>query len=480
MKRRIRVLASAAAALALTAVMLGWLAGLTQRKDSDFQYGPFFQQKEPFDVLFFGSSHILYGAYPMELWEDYGIVSYNLGGHGVHIPTTYWVMENALRVHKPRLVVVDCYLLEKQTKMFNNFSQVHQSLDVFPLSLTKVQAAFDLLDDSAFDEEFPGRGDRTRTKLGLLCSFFQYHNRWTELDTDDFSPRYTVEKGAESFNVTVAQPRTPHPTDEVLEQTTGMEYLRRIIRDCQAEGIEVLLVYVPFPAGTTEWREANTAAMIAEEYGVDYINYLQLDVADFATDCLDSWSHLNPSGARKVTEHLGRYITEHYDIPDRRGDADYAGWYADYEAYTDFKLELLGQQTDLKSYLMLLQDKHVSSCVYLAESALWSDPGQYRSLLENIGVDSGMLRTGGPTLAVIDRTNGRVTCLGPGETAYTGFGAVSLVQTEGAWAVRINGEDALTLEGAAVAGGVAIDPKDGTAAPARFSVTAASVTKIEP
>ena len=92
MKRRIRVLASAAAALALTAVMLGWLAGLTQRKDSDFQYGPFFQQKEPFDVLFFGSSHILYGAYPMELWEDYGIVSYNLGGHGVHIPTTYWVM----------------------------------------------------------------------------------------------------------------------------------------------------------------------------------------------------------------------------------------------------------------------------------------------------------------------------------------------------------------------------------------------------
>ena len=36
-------------------------------------------------------------------------------------------------------------------------------------------------------------------------------------------------------------------------------------------------------------------------------------VADYATDCFDAHEHLNPSGARKVSDYLGRYVTEHYD-----------------------------------------------------------------------------------------------------------------------------------------------------------------------
>ena len=467
MMRRMRPLLSILVTLALTATLLGWLAGLTERKDSRYEYAPFLQEEAGFDVLFFGTSHMIYGVYPMELWQDYGIASYNLAGHGIHIPTVYWVMKNALLQHRPRLVVVDCYLLEKQTKMFNNFSQVHQSLDVFPLTLTKIRAAFDLLNDSGFDAEFPGRSDRTRTKMGLLWSFSQYHDRWTELGQDDFSPKYTTEKGAESFNIDVAVPRTSQPTDAVLEETTGMEYLRRIVEDCQREGIDVLLVYLPFPPGETERKEANTARMIAQEYGVDYIDYLDSDVVDLDTDCLDYWSHLNPSGARKVTDHLGQYIRERYGIPDRRQDPAWAGWYADYQAYTDYKLELLAKQTELKNYLVLLQDKHLNGCVYLAESGLWA--GAYQALLENAGVDAGQLPAQGPALAVLDREAGAVYLLRPGDAALASFGQVRFEPADGAYAVRVDGEAVLTAGPEAVSGAVILREGGQAAAAALFA-----------
>jgi hypothetical protein len=61
-----------------------------ERKASDFKYANFFEQDEDFDVLFFGTSHVINGIFPMELWNEYGIVSYNFGGHGNEIATSYW------------------------------------------------------------------------------------------------------------------------------------------------------------------------------------------------------------------------------------------------------------------------------------------------------------------------------------------------------------------------------------------------------
>ena len=63
------------------------------------------------DVLFFGNSHMGNAVYPMELWRNQGIVSYNLAGFGHRIASTYWVMKNALDEAQPKLVVIDCHSL---------------------------------------------------------------------------------------------------------------------------------------------------------------------------------------------------------------------------------------------------------------------------------------------------------------------------------------------------------------------------------
>ena len=76
---------------------------VTKRKYSYKKMADFFSQKKNFDVLFFGSSHTINGVYPMQLWNDYGIISYNMGNHSETIVTTYYNLLLALKHIKPSI-----------------------------------------------------------------------------------------------------------------------------------------------------------------------------------------------------------------------------------------------------------------------------------------------------------------------------------------------------------------------------------------
>ena len=63
-------------------------------------YYDFYQQEQDFDVLFLGTSHVLNAVYPMELWRDYGIVSYNMANHSENICTL------KLKIDKTRSIII--------------------------------------------------------------------------------------------------------------------------------------------------------------------------------------------------------------------------------------------------------------------------------------------------------------------------------------------------------------------------------------
>ena len=166
-KKRIKRLIPFLAVLGLTVAGLSYASGITERKDSRNKYADFYAQKEDFDVLFIGQSRMLNAVFPMELWNDYGIVSYNLAGHGNRIPTNYWVLKNALEYTTPKLVVLDCGLVKEEEKT-GPLEQLHLSVDHIPLSRTKIAMMEDLLGDSKKKQDF-------------LWKFSTYHNRWSEV-----------------------------------------------------------------------------------------------------------------------------------------------------------------------------------------------------------------------------------------------------------------------------------------------------------
>lgn len=371
--------------------VLGKVSDITQRKDSDYKYKPFFEHANDIDVLFVGTSHMLNAVFPMELWNDYGITSYNFGGHSNELATTYWVLMNALDYAKPKVVVVDCFKLISEKKAHSQFEYLHVSLDAFPLSWTKIKAANDLLDDSGMDsllEEKEIELSEKHTRVGLLWDYSVYHTRWKDLTMNDFEPETTIEYGADS-RVRIVEPMSfvNNPGLTTESDSVGETYLKRIIEECQNRDIKVVLAFIPYPIYKEDrWLEINRAAEIADEYGVEYINCIDLGLVDYDTDMYDPKSHLNPSGAMKVTDYFGRVLSEKYTLPDHRGDQQYEYWDEDYCTYREYKNQRLHKQNDLNTYLMLLGDKHYGYIMSIGDPNIFNDTVTMR-LLKNKGVD---------------------------------------------------------------------------------------------
>ena len=378
--------------VAFCMLLLGVVAGisrLVERKESRQKMQPFLDRAGEYDVLFLGDSIMNTGVFPMEMWEKYGIAGYNIASYGNTLPITYWALQNALDYAKPKLVVLDVQGVSKSYKLSGNSSDVHTAFDCYSISKTKIEALDDLMDDpNAVDDDGVAYVDM---KWEYLFTLGKYHARWSELTDTDFHPVYNREKGAKSV-IAVADVGDYDLIDEDMatEESgqTGFVYLRKIIEDCQARGIDVLLVHLPYPANEQQQMDANAVAYIAEDYGLNYIDFVSMDqVADYATDCFDAHEHLNPSGARKVSDYLGRYITEHYDVDDRRGEAAYAAyaaWADDAAAYREKKLADFENQSELASALMLLHDDDFACTVTIGAGNALFENEKLMTLMQNI------------------------------------------------------------------------------------------------
>lgn len=368
----------------LLGVMLVYSGNLMERKASSNQFGPFLEEPQQYDVLFFGDSRFVNCLFPMELWEDYGIAGYNLSCYGNTMPVTYWSMMNAFDYADPDVVVIAVNGVRKDLKVTGSSSDVHTAFDFFPLSRTKIRAIEDLMDDpNAADDE----GNRyVDMKWEYYFTLGKYHSRWSELTPNDFTGLPNVQKGADMM-VGVAPTEDYDLIDDDLyaeEVGVGYSYLRRTIEECQARGTEILLVHLPYPASENSQMNANTVGSIAEEYGVEYLDFVRMDsVVDYAVDCYDQQAHLNPSGGMKVTDFIGQYLADRYGLKDHRADSAYASWHQAQQKYTEYKHDLVRGQDKLENLLVLLHDDSVSAGIAVRDQAnlYWDD--QLLTLLHN-------------------------------------------------------------------------------------------------
>ena len=154
-------------------LILSSVSQVLMRKNSEQKLKRFFDEKAGFDVLFMGISHMQMGVSPMELWNEYGITSFNFAQSFERLPFAYWVLQMALEYSHPSLVVIDVRrIFDTEIKVGHGVSFV---MDYFPLTLTKFKAVNELLSD--FNE-----------KLAYLFPIIKYHERWEELTEDDFAP----------------------------------------------------------------------------------------------------------------------------------------------------------------------------------------------------------------------------------------------------------------------------------------------------
>ncbi|HOO29083.1 MAG TPA: hypothetical protein PLU43_11515, partial [Lachnospiraceae bacterium] len=132
----------------------------------------FYKEQLDTDIIFVGSSTVYSGVSPLILWEKYGYTSYDRSNSSQTIWISYYMIEDAIKCHKPKLVVLDIGFI-KYWDTYAEEPSNRKAIDGMRFSKTKlacIGAAMDQ-DEKITDYLFP---------------ILRFHSRWKELQPEDF------------------------------------------------------------------------------------------------------------------------------------------------------------------------------------------------------------------------------------------------------------------------------------------------------
>ena len=92
----------------ILALVINGLTFITRNKNEAEQVYPYYDEpKKSLDVVFLGSSHVMCGIYPMELYREYGITAYDYTSSALVLPQAYYQVVEALKTQTPKVLVLD-------------------------------------------------------------------------------------------------------------------------------------------------------------------------------------------------------------------------------------------------------------------------------------------------------------------------------------------------------------------------------------
>ena len=293
------------------------------------------------DVLFIGDCEVYSNFSPITLWQDYGITSVIRGTPQQLIWMSYYMLKDTLRYETPKVVVYNVFSMkysEPQSEAFNRLA-----LDGMRWSQDKIDAvnASMMGDEHFVDYVFP---------------ILRYHYRWSELTSDDFTHFFSKDRVSHNgyYMRCDTRPYTGFPPKPpLLDYTLGanaMSYLSRITKLCKNNNISLVLIKAPieYPFWYEEWDEQIEA--FAAENDIPYINYTGNEEIgiDMSVDTYDAGLHLNLTGAEKMSDYLGSWLHENYDLTDYRCDTEYSqAWQSNIDFYESMKAQ---QYSEIEQY----------------------------------------------------------------------------------------------------------------------------------
>lgn len=331
------------------------------------KFSSFFNNKEyNYDVFFLGTSHVLNGIFPMELWKEFGITSYNFAWHSTPIATNYYLLKMVERINKPKIVFIDILQLQEDAK-YNVY--MHQLFDYFPLEENKLEAIKDFL---------PGK-ENLKKRIEFYFPFIYCHSTWLDIKANNFYKEIPT-KGADlRIGIKMPQEFNLSVSDYNGQDSIGLEYSKKIIAFCKENNIIPVFYLIPYPEqhNLDDWKKA--LCDILEKENVSFMEFPE-NIVDFNTDLYDINSHLNPSGAKKVTEYIGNYIVSNFDCLWKKSEDEVNKWNQDYEKYLDYCIEKLVEQTNIDNFFVLLNNKNYATEIKLSKSFV---PTELQSSLFN-------------------------------------------------------------------------------------------------
>lgn len=288
---------------------------------------PYYYDYTPgsFDVIFAGPSLMKNGVQPVELWNDYGIASYNLACGNQALSCSYYILKDAISRDHPQLVVLDVTYAE-EIYLTRSTKMVHYLTDQMPLT---DRYRYSMIRNLVPEED----------QLEFYLPFYSFHSRWKEVTATDFeNGNYQKDTlGSVLYAATVSKDAVPFERYDVNTSLSDIsrEYLNKIIDLCQETDTQLLFICCPVSSANGDCDEhafnsrrsvMKDVAQLAAENDITFLNFLETPEALNLDSYKDYWDgvHLNMFGSTKLTSFLGSYIRQNYDqVPDRSSDSAY-------------------------------------------------------------------------------------------------------------------------------------------------------------
>lgn len=292
-------------------------------------YNGFYKMKKnTVDVIFLGSSVAANAWCPQEIYNDYGIRSYNLASEQQSIFLSYYWLKEALRYQNPKVVVLDLrFLLTRNSENPLNTTEglVRKCLDPMRLSPVKLEAAIDI-----------GNRCPDQSAMSFLLTNIRFHTRWDSgLEDLDFRKDLWSDAELKGWDTMLYQPdeetlsyqpfvrEKDDDNENCSVNDLQEEYLCKIGDLCKQNKIQLILMNLPgntepskYPSVMTTGYD-NFSRHIAEKIGADYYNLGEEDTYKtiYTPNSNESLvGHSNYWGSVKLSQYTGKLL-QSYSVP---------------------------------------------------------------------------------------------------------------------------------------------------------------------
>ena len=380
--------------LGCAGLLLYGLTVLLKDKRVTFDYdttrkveGFYAEEKNSLDFVFVGSSQMFTSVVPAVLWEEYGITSYDFGANEQPMYLSYYYIKEAIKYQDPKAIVLEVSYCNAPE--YTHEGVHHINLDDLRMGKTKLEAIFDIIPAG---ERWP-----------YIFELAKYHDTWTTLDQHSleyitankhnpykgYTPSLDGFADGGTFNEEIAK-----VTEKSELAELSVTYMEKIIALCKEENVDLVFLKTPNDHIQNQ-PDYNAVGDIAERHNIPYLDLNKE---------MKGQLHNHVFHAETITKRIGQWLTELYEVEDKRENPKFAEWHEDADYYYRYAHQLrLNEIESFEKYVEELVGKDYVVCfavnqdagAYLSEEAV--------SLMQKLGCQWDVSAAGGNSyLAVVE------------------------------------------------------------------------------
>jgi hypothetical protein len=264
------------------------------------------------DMLFIGSSHSFAGFVPMVFNETLKLDSYHIGMAGTSIEQAYFMLVEALKTQKPRIVVIELFSIRPIKANSDETRFIHSAFDGMKLSKNKIEAV------------------NSNVSAGKRFEYFfhidKYHTFWKDKDLKilfnpanqvpyyGYTPLLLSPYKKKGDKIIIDSPEINEIKSLPLSRIDILDDIEKL---CSENNIELIYVNVPFikQLGVSQIELAQYVNGIenhAKEKDIEVLDYHFFGRIGLDKTHLHNDGHVNISGSYLISNHLANYISDSY------------------------------------------------------------------------------------------------------------------------------------------------------------------------